>query len=549
MRTVLVSINCSYIHQALATRWLYVSRRDNECILLDFNIKDNISKMTNSILDLKAEVVGLSIYIWNADIMKLLIKSLLKVKPNLRIICGGPEVSYEYQDFLNLGIEAIIKGEGEQAFWDVVEKNYNVDGAVSKYYVSNKMAIADLDYLESLESPFFLEFDLKEQKNKYLYFETSRGCPYGCTYCLSSLENKVRLFSLEWVFKQLKMLEQVKCKQVKMLDRTFNIDSKRALDIAMFIEKLKVDVSFEFEVMIEYLSEELLIFFENCTYHRYRFEVGVQSFNDKTLKAVHRYQNPIKLKENIKRLSKNNILHTDLIAGLPYEDMKSFKKSFLELFSLKTTEIQVGILKLLKGTILKERAQEFGIVTTKEVPYTTIETNYLTSEDLVKITYLYHAVEKLYNNHKLRYSLNTIYDLGYDVYDILILLGEKIDNHENNIQLKDYFDYAYEIFINHTNLAEIEIKALLYVDYYRLFKVKPTNIFKINLTKEKKSLFSFVDYDINYLNKYSIITVAFYQKQLGYQLVIYSKSHQIPTIYYFNTYDQYLDKFSKSINF
>lgn len=548
MRVVLASINCSYIHTALGIRWLYVSRdQKHETFVRDFTIKDSIDKISDELLSLNPDVIGLSVYIYNADIMKKLVSEISHRNSDIRILIGGPEVSYQYSDWLLLPLEAVLRGEGEVSFWQAVnlENPNNIDGYASKNYISKiPYAMADLSYLETLESPFFLEMDKKSSKNKYLYLETSRGCPFTCSYCLSSLEKKIRLFSLDYVFKQLSQLEFNPCKQIKFLDRTFNVDSTRALLIAKYIDNLKVDNSFEFEVMVEYLDEDLLSFFDNAKPGRYRFEVGVQSFNQETLKSVNRYQNPEKLEQNIKRLvNHGNIVHTDLIAGLPYEDYNSFKNSFNRLYSLKSTEMQIGILKLLRGTKLKDESNKYEIRVTKEAPYTTFQTKWLGKEDLINITHLYHATEKLYNTGRLRYVLDYLFDDNQDVFEILVHVGKLIDNHHNNIQLKDYFLYLFDVIKNLTNYEEEKIKYLLMTDYYRLFKVKPTNIFHLHVDNNiVLEIYNKSGINKNILYNYSVVQYGLFKGKVIYQLIIYSKENKKPDIIWFN---QDLSFFSK----
>ena len=540
MKVILVSVNCSYIHTALGIRWLYVARDlKHDTSVRDYTIRDSVDKIAGDLIAYHPDVVGLSVYIYNADIMKELVVKLHEMDSGLRIIIGGPEVSYEYSDWLELPVEAVLRGEAEVSFWQAVngENPEKISGYASREYISDiSYAMADLSYLETLESPFFLEMDDTQRKNKYLYLETSRGCPFTCSYCLSSLEKNIRLFSDDYVFSQLKQLETNECKQIKFLDRTFNVNPERALKLARFIDELKVDNSFEFEVMIEYLSEDMLDFFEDVKPGRYRFEVGVQSFNDRTLKAVRRYQNAEKLKKNIRRLAEHgNVVHTDLIAGLPYEDYESFRDSFNKLYSLKSTEMQIGILKLLKGTQLKAESEEYGIRVTAEVPYTTYETRWLSREDLINITHLYHATEKLYNTGRLRYTLDYLFDDGQDVFDIMVEIGRKIDNHSSNIQLKDFFIYSYEVIRDLCEYSEEKVKYLLMVDYYRLFKVKPTNIFRLTVDRDLcVEIFERSGIDRNTLENYGVVQYGYHGDDYIYQLIVYSNENKKPEIIWFN---------------
>lgn len=536
MKVLLTTFNSAYIHPNLALRWLYVARdKRHETLIREYTLKDNLERVKNEIIAINPDVVGLSVYIWNIEITKELIHALEDSGHHYRYIVGGPEVSYEYEDWLKEPIECVLRGEGEITFWQAVNQELNIDGYVSKDYISPvPISRVDIEWLETLESPYFLEMDDAQRKNRYMYFETSRGCPYRCAYCLSSLDNKVRNFSLEYVFKQLDQLPTHPCKQVKVLDRTFNSHPKRALAIAKHINELDVPYSFEFEVALEFFSEELLSFFETAKKDRFRFEVGVQTFNIDTLKAINRNQNEERLTRNIHRFADSDIvMHTDLIAGLPYEDYASFKDSFYRLFALNSSEIQMGILKLLKGTKMKREAEMYGIIYSEVPPYEVLETKWVNREEMDHIKSVAKMIDKTYNNDRLKETFNTLYLLGHDIFEIMWRAKDQIDLLPS-VQLYDYFNEVAKV------LDDYKIKyghAILLNDYYKLFKERPKPLFERPNEEIRKTLFKQLieqGYDEHELNQYSVLDYGYHNEGIIYQLVIYSKDHRLDRIEYFD---------------
>lgn len=525
-----MTFNSSYIHPNLALRWLYVSRdKSHETFICEYTIKDNLDKVIKEIDDLDVDVIGMSVYIWNAEITREFIRKI-NSDNRYRIILGGPEVTYECDEWLDENIEGIIKGEGEISFWDAVNHKSNIDGFYSKEYKSEvAYARVDIDYLESLESPYYLSFDDNNRHNRYMYLETSRGCPYRCSYCLSSLDNHVRNFSLEYVYRQLDMLKTHPVKQVKFLDRTFNSHPKRALDIARYINELDVDVSFQFEVALEFFSKDLLDFFVNAKKDRFRFEVGVQTFNQKTLQAINRVQDEKRLSDNISLFARNGlIMHTDLIAGLPYEGYDSFKESFYKLFRLHSDEIQMGILKLLKGTVMKREALQNGTIANNYPPYEVISTRWLSKGEMDRIKGVAKVLDKTYNNSRMRYTFDTLYEMGFDIFEIMADYQKRLST-INKIQISDYFVELDKIMDDE---YQTDIKGILLNDYYRLFNERPKPIFKRPDETIRKELYKKLieqGYDEHMLNQYSLLDYG-YENGLIYQLIIYSPLHKLARI-------------------
>ncbi len=528
MKVALVALNASYIHPNLALRYLYVARiKDCEVKLFEYTIKDDLERISQAIKAFDPDYIGLSTYIWNAPLIK---KLVLMLEP-YRIILGGPEVSYDFDEWLKLPIYGLIKGEGEVSFWQVIKGEKEVAGFYQKGHEPKiSYAYTPLAYLESLESPYYLKMDELNKDKRYLYMETSRGCPFKCSYCLAGRDNRLRYFSLDHVKKELKKLEGISVKQVKLLDRTFNANPQRALELARFINELKVDFSFQFEVVLTTFDDTLLQFFMNeAKKERFRFEVGVQSYNPLTLEAIDRHQDCDMLDQKIKMMVKAGlILHTDLIAGLPYDTFASFKASFKRLFKLRSAEIQMGTLKLLKGTPLRTEYEKAGYLFESETPYEVVATPWLKKEELDQIKDVAYLLNRLYNSGLMRDSLDKLDELGFDVFELL-LKGRAYLKRRKQVQIKDYFLSIYEQI-----KTLVFAKGLLLSDYYRHFKERPAPLFE---RKDYRYLYPVLikqGLKEHELYEYSLIDVAYKNDELCLQLVLYNHKHELPTIYYLN---------------
>ena len=533
MKVLLCAFNAKYIHKALALRWLYVSKPEGvDAEIMEFIIKDDLVKCAEKALAKNPDVISISTYIWSADVIKKWIVILKEMKPELRIFVGGPEVSYEYEQWLKLPIEAVLRGEGEKILWQACLKEEKIDGYASLNYVSDvSYAKVDLKWLESLKSPYFLDVDVKDSAHRYFYFETSRGCPYRCSYCLSSLDDEVRFFSKEYIEKQLTRLKEVPVKQVKFLDRTFNANPKFSLWIARLIEDLNLDTSFQFEIVADRLNEEMMSFLvHEAKISRYRFEAGVQSFNEKTLKAVGRIQNNPKMKEVLRSLSNlGYIIHADLIAGLPYEGYDSFKDSYNQLFDTQVDEIQLGILKLLKGTKIKEESMGEGFSSDERPPYDIKATPWLSFEEMDKITGAYHATEKLYNSGRFKQSIRTFLQLGLidNAFDFMVLCGQKMKQLKEPYQLTDLYLMVKEA----AGESEL-VECILLNDYMMQFKQRPPKIFALQNLPERKQMIQLMvekhGFDEDMLSHYTSCCAGFYQGRKAVQMLIYNAQHQKP---------------------
>ena len=534
LKVLLCAFNAKYIHKALSLRWLYAAKgSDVDAEIMEFTLKDDLLQCAERALAKNPDVIAISTYIWSAEMIKKWIVLLKEMKPELRIFVGGPEVSYEYEEWLELPIEAVLRGEGEKTLWQAVRCEENIDGYASKSYVSPvSYAKVDLAWLESLPSPYFLEEDLKDSAHRYFYFETSRGCPYRCSYCLSSLDTEVRFFSKEYIEAQLTRLKEVKVKQVKFLDRTFNANPEFSLWIARLIEHLDVDTSFQFEIVADRLNQKMMDFLlHEANKKRYRFEAGVQSFNEKTLRAVGRIQNNEKLKQVLTLLSKEGyVIHADLIAGLPFEDFASFQKSYDQLFFTGVDEVQLGILKLLKGTALRTQALEENFGASQLPPYDVSSTPWLSSEEMELILGAYHATEKLYNSKRFRNSIHAFIELGWisSPFEWMIECGKRLKSLKEPYQLTDLYLLVKGVMKDYD---ESVVDAILLNDYMMQFKQRPPKIFKgQNLSNKKELMQKMVEagYSEDELGHYACFCDGFYQGKRSVQVLVYNAEHQKP---------------------
>lgn len=403
LKIILVAIDSKFIHTNLAVRYLKANTVFPVKIL-EFTIKDTFDKLLKIIEQENPDIVGFSVYIWNIEIVRRL-TSALKHHPERRIIWGGPEVSYANDIFFyETPVDFIIRGEAELTFEKLIKAIIENDNLANvpnlSYLIDGKIvhteAIPVLK-LDQLRNPYrFPEFD-HDIPNKIQYVEASRGCPFHCSYCLAALDNKVREFPLERVKEDLTYLMRKGAKTFKFLDRTFNLKTDRVWEIIDFIiHNHKVNTSFQFEVSGDLLTDELIDRIHgSAPANLFRFEIGIQSTNKASNLAVRRNQDLDKLFHNIHRLQKKGIvdLHLDLIAGLPKENLQSFEKTFNTSFTCYAKELQLGFLKLLRGTPLRQQAESMGYIYNFRPPYEIIANNWLSKNDVEQI----RLVEKTLN--------------------------------------------------------------------------------------------------------------------------------------------------------
>lgn len=477
MKVALCSLNVSYIHKNLALRWLMVSKPDSIDAQIFEGTTENYEKCLNEIIAYNPEVLGLSCYIFNIEASKKFILNINQALPNCRIILGGPEVTYNPDPMWEYPITGIILGEGEFSFWDAVISNESI-GYQSSYRLKTEILKTDLSQLEKLESPYFLPFDLNDMDKRYLYVETSRGCPYGCAYCMASLDRKVRLFSESYMDQFFDQLKLTTVKQVKFLDRTFNVEPNRALRLGNQCLSMPNTMHFHVELVGDTLHPKLIEFFQTKALKRFRMEIGVQSFQAKTLQAVGRVCDLDKLSEVIKGFGELKAhQHTDLIAGLPYETLDLFKQSYQKLIHLKPFEIQVGILKLLHGTVLYQLQEIYGYKAETIAPYQITQSKWMTFDDIKQVEYVAKATEKCYNSQRLKPELDQLFsDINIPTFDVMAEMGYAINQLPHPYQVVEFYRVLTPILNKYTNKAQ----TLIELAYYRQARQKPSLIYPLD---------------------------------------------------------------------
>lgn len=517
MKTILTTLNAKYIHTSLALRWLYVANKDRfDISFREYTIKENLEKITTDLLDGEADILGVSVSIWNVVQSKELIAKIKAQNPNLIIIVGGPEVSYEPEFFLkNWDIDYVISGEGEFVLGELIEaiqndKAVNIQGVSSLNNISKTVVQADLEKLAALSSPYLLAEDDEDRCNRMVYFETSRGCPYQCQYCLSSLEKGVRYFPQNYILENLKSLINHNVKQIKFLDRTFNLNMDHTYAIFGFlIDNYRPNLSCQFEVYADLLKDEMIQYLNNNLPKNYfRFEIGIQSTYEPTNIAVRRKQNFPLLAANVKKIMDGGRidLHLDLIAGLPYETLERFTKSFNDVFVFGAKEVQLGFLKMLRGTNLRRYAEKYGYKYDENPPYE-IEFNAdISRADLDRIHEAEHALEKFWNSGRFYQTMKKLFDKYYDgrYFELFDEIGQfyKTRNYPHRgYQLEDLFRYLEE-FLKSKN---IELFHTLKADYYSNFTRRPQGFWAERLDKKKrKQLLYQIGQDKAFLKRYNL---------------------------------------------
>lgn len=493
MKTLITTLNSKYIHKSLSLRLLYVATKEyHEVDFKEYTIKEDLDTIANDIIEQKVQVVAFSVYIWNVDLIKILIDKLKKMDPQLVIVIGGPEVSYEIDYFLdNFKIDYLISGEGEVAFKELLDcletqQPINIQGISRKDkrdYQQTKPV--DLQYLETLESPYLLKRDLADMDKRILYFETSRGCPYQCQYCLSSLEKGLRFFSLDYLKAQLSLLLDSGVKTIKLLDRSFNAKTAHALAILEFIFKhYRPGIQFQFEINGDVLDQRIIDYINDYAPRGLlRFEIGIQSTYEPTNEIVKRYQNFERLSEVIKQLQQNHKIdfHLDLIAGLPLENLERFARSFDDVFAFYPKELQLGFLKLLRGTSLRKEVEKYGYVYDENPPYELLYSNDLSPEDIGKIHLAEEMLEKFWNSGKMPITMNTVIRTVASPFYFFLDLG----NYYLKQQFKMFKFQNDELFSYLDEYLNRQYQDLLIEDYLRLSKIKPKRWWKARLDKSE----------------------------------------------------------------
>ena len=466
MKILLVTLDSKFIHANLAVRYLKKFCSDIECDRLsieikEFTINQKQEYILGEIFSANADLVCFSCYVWNIEYIKEIAYIIKEAKNNIKILCGGPETSFEIEKFMKNEpyIDYVIFGEGELTFKEFLLefKNINADFNAIKglaYRDNGKIAINQsrepIYNLDSINYPYEENDNFED---KIIYYESSRGCPFCCSFCMSSIDKKMRTFSMDRVKKDLMLLLNTGARQIKFVDRTFNADYKRSIEIMDFIIKNnKSNMKIHFEITADIINDEFLDYIHKLPVNMFQFEIGVQSLNDKTLAEINRHMNIEKLNNVIEGIVKsNNVhIHLDLIAGLPYEDYDTFKKSFDGIHRLHAEKIQLGFLKVLKGTKIYEDKVKHEIKYRNTSPYEVICTKYISVDEILLLKNIEELVDKYYNEKYFEKSLhyilsNFFVESAFEFYEHLSFYWQQNDlykmSHSRKRLYKILFDY------------------------------------------------------------------------------------------------------------
>ena len=443
MKTVLVAINAKYIHSNLAVYSLrsYARTFGYEPKLLEFTINQQKDQILKGIYEAKPDLLCFSCYIWNLSYVEEIIEDIKKILPKVTIWAGGPEVSYDAPQFLKRHpeVDGIMCAEGEQTLTELI-RYYETEKSQGKsldeingiVYQENRMIhqtpLRDIMNMDDLVFPYE---DLKDFEHKIIYYESSRGCPFSCSYCLSSIDKKLRFRSFYLVEKELEFFLVHKVPQVKFVDRTFNCKKSHAMAIWNYIKEHDNGITnFHFEVAADLLTEDEIALIQTMRPGLIQLEIGVQSTNEKTLAEIHRKTDFEEITRKVKAVQKGENVHQhlDLIAGLPYENYESFGHSFNDVYALKPEQLQLGFLKVLKGSYMAEEAEGYGCVHKAKPPYEVLGTRWLSYKEILKLKGVEEMVEVYYNSGQFQKTIRAmehLFETAFSMYEELADFYEK----------------------------------------------------------------------------------------------------------------------------
>ncbi|WMX57084.1 B12-binding domain-containing radical SAM protein [Peribacillus sp. R9-11] len=491
MNIIISTLNAKYIHTSLSIRYLKAyAQPDYDVQLAEYTIKDPIMNIVGDLYSKKPDVIGFSCYIWNIEETMKVVAMLKKINPELVIILGGPEVTYDVGEWLDQipGADFIVIGEGEVTFKALLSEieganDYKKVGGIA-YRQDGKKVIQPQNGkvdLKSLPTPYRLEEDRDELSKRVTYIETSRGCPFSCQFCLSSIEVGVRYFDREKIKEDIRYLMENGAKTIKFVDRTFNISRSYAMDMFQFlIDEHHPGVVFQFEITADIMRPEVIQFLnDHAPAGLFRFEIGVQSTNDHTNDLVMRRQNFEKLTRTVTMVKDGQKIdqHLDLIAGLPEEDYLSFRKTFNDVFELRPEEMQLGFLKMLRGTGLRIRANDHDYIYSDHAPYEILGNNVLSFDDIVRIKQVEDVLEKYWNDHRMDHTteflVESVFNSPFDFFQEFGTFWDEQGWSRIGHQLEDLFRRLQQ-FLSSRESADLKtIIGLMKLDYFMNQKYKP----------------------------------------------------------------------------
>lgn len=504
MKVVLATLNAKFIHTSLALRYLKAfAERDFDVELAEYTIKDPALNIATDLYLREASVIGFSCYIWNIEETIGVIQIIKKIRPDIRIILGGPEVTYDIDHWMKRvpEVDFIVFGEGEETFHHLLteiegEQKYHLVFGMSYRkadgsFVTNPVR-PKLD-LDTIPTPYRFPEDIANLGKRVVYMETSRGCPFSCQFCLSSIEVGVRYFDKEQIKADILYLIAHGARLIKFVDRTFNIKRDYAMEMFQFLIDNHQGCVFQFEITADIMRPEVLDFLStHAPAGIFRFEIGVQSTNDLTNELVKRRQNFVKLSTTVSKVRESNKIaqHLDLIAGLPEEDYDSFRKTFNDVFALRPEELQLGFLKMLRGTGLRMQAEQYGYTYMEYAPYEILGNRVLPFSDIVRIKRVEDVLEKYWNAHRMDHTLLYIIEHEFaSAFDFFQEFGDFWEEQgwsRIGHQLEDLFTRLYAFLTARKTVSLAVILGLMKLDYFLGHQYKPRKIWwDISLSKEE----------------------------------------------------------------
>ena len=491
MNVICSTLNAKFIHTNLAIRYLKAYAAPEFTIQLkEYTIKDPVMNIVSDLYQSKPAVIGFSCYIWNIEETLKVVNMLKKIDPSILIVLGGPEVTYDTMEWMekHSEVDFIVIGEGEQTFKQLlteIETNNDYRNVPGIAYRSRDRVIITpqmnkLD-LKELPSPYRLPEDIPYLGKRVTYIETSRGCPFSCQFCLSSIEVGVRYFDREKIKADIRYLMENGAKTIKFVDRTFNISRSYAMEMFRFlIDEHLPGTVFQFEITADIMRPEVIEFLnQEAPKGLFRFEIGVQSTNDYTNELVMRKQNFAKLTRTVTMVKEGNKIdqHLDLIAGLPEEDYASFRKTFNDVFEMRPEELQLGFLKMLRGTGVRLRAEQHQYVYMDHSPYEILSNNVLSFDDIVRIKQVEDVLEKYWNDHRMdhtvEYLVKHVFPSPFDFFQEFGSYWDERGWSRIGHQLEDLFRRLYS-FLEQKEVKNLDVVAdLMKYDYLINHKYKP----------------------------------------------------------------------------
>lgn len=567
MKFLLVALNAKYIHSnpAIYSLRAYAKKFKEHIELAEYTINQPLEEIMGDIYKRKPDALAFSCYIWNISRILSITTELIKVLPEVPIWLGGPEVSYNSEQVLteHKEITGIMCGEGEETFLELMEyyvekkkELMDIKGITCREGKTGERPLTDMDKL-----PFLYE-KLEDFQNKIIYYESSRGCPFRCSYCLSSIDKTVRLRNLDIVKKELQFFLDNRVKQVKFVDRTFNCNHAHAMEIWQYIKEHDNGITnFHFEVAADILNEEEIALLNSFRPGAVQLEIGVQSTNPATIWEIDRVMDVNKLRKIVAAIKCGNNIHQhlDLIAGLPYEDYVTFQKSFNEVYAMKPQQLQLGFLKVLKGSKIYRNVEEYGIVYTSREPYEVLYTKWITYEEILKLKQIEEMVELYYNSNQFTTTLpilETLFETPFALYEALAQYYERMGYFTNSPSRTYRYQVLLEFAINRIEAENEKVMGnydselfceLLTMDFYLRENAKSRPGFSGDLSPykevmrsiykneaDKRNLLSgYEEYDARQMAKMTHMEVFHYDLHRGEKLkepvfVLYDYKNRSP---------------------